>query len=184
MLMLEDLDPAGFEQAVIAVGSEALTLPFMPASDPRVIDSTGALELGEVPGRLLVIGGGIIGLEMATVYHELGAKITIVELLGQLFPGTDKDLISPLAKRITRQYENIYVKTKVTGVQAAPEGLTVSFAGPPSSPSSAAKSAAPGKPSAIPRTLGHGQADQRRLQDDLGYLQICRTPIGTVSNQL
>ncbi len=120
----------GFEQAIIAAGSEALTLPFIPASDPRVIDSTGALELGEVPGRLLVIGGGIIGLEMACVYHELGAKVTIVELLDQLIPGTDKDLISPLAKRITRQYENIYVKTKVTDVQARPDGLMVSFDGP------------------------------------------------------
>ena len=120
----------GFEQAIVAAGSEALTLPFIPASDPRVIDSTGALELGEVPRRLLVIGGGIIGLEMACVYHELGAKITIVELLDQLIPGTDKDLISPLAKRITRAYENIYVKTKVTDVQAGPEGLTVSFDGP------------------------------------------------------
>jgi dihydrolipoyl dehydrogenase len=120
----------GFEQAIIAAGSEALTPPFIPASDPRVIDSTGALELGEVPRRLLVIGGGIIGLEMACVYHELGAKITIVELLDQLIPGADKDLISPLAKRITRQYENIYVKTKVTGVQARPEGLVVSFDGP------------------------------------------------------
>jgi dihydrolipoamide dehydrogenase len=119
-----------FEQAIIAAGSEPLTLPFIPASDPRIIDSTGALELGEVPRRLLVIGGGIIGLEMATVYHELGAKVTIVELLDQLIPGTDKDLISPLAKRITRQYENIYVKTKVTGVQPRPEGLMVSFDGP------------------------------------------------------
>jgi len=124
----------GFEQAIIAAGSEAATLPFIPASDPRVIDSTGALELSEIPGRLLVIGGGIIGLEMATVYHELGAKITIVELLDQLIPGTDKDLISPLAKRITGQYENIYVKTKVTGVQAGPEGLTVSFDGPKAPP--------------------------------------------------
>jgi dihydrolipoamide dehydrogenase len=120
----------GFEQAIIAAGSEALTLPFIPASDPRVIDSTGALELGEVPRRLLVIGGGIIGLEMATVYHERGAKITIVELADQLIPGTDKDLISPLAKRIARQYENIYVKTKVTGVQARPQGLTAFFDGP------------------------------------------------------
>jgi len=124
----------GFEQAIIAAGSEAATLPFIPASDPRVIDSTGALELSEIPRRLLVIGGGIIGLEMATVYHELGAKITIVELLDQLIPGTDKDLISPLAKRITGQYENIYVKTKVTGVQAGPEGLTVSFDGPKAPP--------------------------------------------------
>ena len=120
----------GFEQAIIAAGSEALTLPFIPASDPRVMDSTGALELGEVPPRLLVVGGGIIGLEMATVYHELGAKVTIVELLDQLIPGTDKDLISPLAKRIGQQYENIYVKTKVTDAQARPEGLLVYFDGP------------------------------------------------------
>jgi len=120
----------GFEQAIIAAGSQPATLPFIPAADPRVIDSTGALELSEVPGRLLVIGGGIIGLEMACVYHELGAKITVVELLDQLIPGTDKDLISPLAKRITRAYENIYVETKVTGVQARPEGLMVSFDGP------------------------------------------------------
>jgi dihydrolipoamide dehydrogenase len=119
-----------FEQAIIAAGSQALTLPFIPASDPRVIDSTGALELSEIPGRLLVIGGGIIGLEMACVYHELGAKITVVELLDQLIPGADKDLISPLTKRITGQYENIYVTTKVTDVQAGPEGLTVSFNGP------------------------------------------------------
>jgi dihydrolipoamide dehydrogenase len=119
----------GFEQAIIAAGSEPLTLPFVPSSDPRVVDSTGALELGEVPRRLLVIGGGIIGLEMATVYHELGAKVTIVELLDQLIPGADKDLISPLAKRVTRQYENIYLKTKVTDVKAGPEGLVVSFDG-------------------------------------------------------
>ena len=118
-----------FEQAIIAAGSEPLTLPFIPPSDPRVIDSTGALELGELPQRLLIIGGGIIGLEMATVYHELGTKVTIVELLDQLIPGADKDLISPLAKRVTRQYENIYLKTKVTGVEAGPDGLVVSFDG-------------------------------------------------------
>jgi dihydrolipoamide dehydrogenase len=79
-----------FEQAIIAAGSEPLTLPFIPASDPRVIDSTGALEVGEVPERLLILGGGIIGLEMATVYHELGAKITIAELMYQLIPGRTK----------------------------------------------------------------------------------------------
>jgi dihydrolipoyl dehydrogenase len=118
-----------FEQAIIAVGSEPLTLPFIPQSDPRVVDSTGALELGGVPRRLLVLGGGIIGLEMATVYHELGARVTIVELMDQLIPGADKDLISPLAKRVTRQYENIYLKTRVTNVEARPEGLVVSFDG-------------------------------------------------------
>ena len=120
----------GFEQAIIAAGSEPLTLPFMPCSDHRVVDSTGALELTGVPQRLLVLGGGIIGLEMATVYHELGAKVTIAELMDQLIPGADEDLINPLSKRVTREYENVYLKTKVTNVEARPEGLEVSFDGP------------------------------------------------------
>jgi dihydrolipoamide dehydrogenase len=120
----------GFEQAIIAAGSEPLTLPFIPRSDHRVVDSTGALELTGIPQRLLVLGGGIIGLEMATVYHELGAKVTIAELMDQLIPGADKDLINPLTKRVTRQYENVYLKTKVTNVEARPEGLEVSFDGP------------------------------------------------------
>ena len=119
----------GFEQAIIAAGSEAATLPFIPASDPRVIDSTGALELGEVPRRLLVVGGGIIGLEMATVYHELGAQVTVVELLDQLIPGTDRDVVAPLAKRVSRQYENVFLRTSVAGVEPRPEGLVVSFDG-------------------------------------------------------
>ena len=82
-----------------------------------------------MPPRLLVIGGGIIGLEMATVYHELGAKITVVELLDQLIPGADRDVVAPLAKRVARQYENVYLKTRVTGVEARPEGLVASFEG-------------------------------------------------------
>jgi dihydrolipoamide dehydrogenase len=118
-----------FEHAIIAAGSEAVTLPFMPTADPRVMDSTGALEVREVPRRLLVIGCGIIGLEMATVYHELGAKVTMVELLDQLIPGVDRDVVAPLAKRVGRQYENVFLKTKVTDVQAGPSGLTVSFEG-------------------------------------------------------
>jgi dihydrolipoamide dehydrogenase len=125
-----DSTTVGFEQAIIAAGSEPLTLPFMPRSDQRVVDSTGALELTGVPQRLLVLGGGIIGLEMATVYHELGAKVTIVELMDQLIPCADKDLINPLTKRVTRQYENVYLKTKVTNVETRPEGLEVSFDGP------------------------------------------------------
>ena len=118
-----------FEQAIIAAGSEAVTLPFIPHEDPRVIDSTGALALRTVPRRLLIVGGGIIGLEMACVYAELGAQITIVELMDQLIPGADKDIVAPLAKRIGKQYENIYLTTKVTKVEAADDGLVVTFDG-------------------------------------------------------
>ena len=111
-----------FEQAIIAAGSEPVTLPFIPHADPRVIDSTGALELDGVPKRLLVIGGGIIGLEMATVYHALGAKVTIVELMDQIIPGADKDIVTPLKKRIGKQYEAIHLKAKVTKVEAERRG--------------------------------------------------------------
>jgi len=118
-----------FEQAIIAAGSEPMTLPFIPNDDPRVIDSTGALALNDIPERLLVLGGGIIGLEMATVYSELGAQITVVELMDQLIPGADKDIVTPLTKRITKQYQNIYLKTKVTAVEAGDDGLRVRFEG-------------------------------------------------------
>ncbi|MBV9457678.1 MAG: dihydrolipoyl dehydrogenase, partial [Bradyrhizobium sp.] len=118
-----------FEQAIIAAGSEPVTLPFIPHGDPRVIDSTGALELGGIPQRLLVLGGGIIGLEMATVYHALGAKITIVELMDQIIPGADKDIVTPLMKRIQKQYEAIHLKTKVTKVEANSSGLIAHFEG-------------------------------------------------------
>jgi dihydrolipoyl dehydrogenase len=118
-----------FEQAIIAAGSEPLALPFLPQGDPRIMDSTGALELTELPSRLLVIGGGIIGLEMATVYHELGAQITVVELMDQLIPGADKDLVNPLAKRLFSQYQNVFLKTTVTNVEARADGLVVSFDG-------------------------------------------------------
>jgi dihydrolipoamide dehydrogenase len=119
----------GFEQAIIACGSEPVTLPFIPHEDERVIDSTGALELARVPEHLLVVGGGIIGLEMATVYSELGAKVTIVELLDQLIPGADKDVVAPLFKRVSKKYEAVYLTTKVTSVEARDEGLLVHFEG-------------------------------------------------------
>jgi dihydrolipoamide dehydrogenase len=124
-----------FEQAIIAAGSGPVTLPFIPHSDPRVIDSTGALELGDIPKRLLVLGGGIIGLEMATVYHALGARVTVVELMDQIIPGADRDIVTPLHKRIEKRYENIYLKTKVTNVQATPDGLVASFEGGKAPPS-------------------------------------------------
>ena len=118
-----------FNNAVIAAGSESAKLPFIPQDDPRVITSTGALELPDIPERLLVVGGGIIGLEMATVYQELGTRVTVVELLDQLIPGVDADLINPLQKMIAKQYENIFVSTKVTSVDANGDKLTVHFDG-------------------------------------------------------
>ncbi len=116
-----------FDAAIIAAGSEPVQLPFVPHGDPRVIDSTGALALDRIPERLLVLGGGIIGLEMATVYHELGSSVSVVELMDQLIPGADKDIVTPLARRIAKQYAAIWLGTKVTDVQAGPDGLTVSL---------------------------------------------------------
>lgn len=117
-----------FKNAIIAVGSRPVQLPFLP-NDPRVIDSTGALALKEIPKRLLVIGGGIIGMEMATVYHALGSKITVVELMEGLLAGVDKDIAAPLYKRTQKQYENILLETKVSKVEATPDGLMVTFEG-------------------------------------------------------
>jgi len=118
-----------FARAIIAAGSQAFKLPGLPWDDPRVMDSTDALELADVPERLLVIGGGIIGLEMASVYQGLGSEVTVVELTGQLMPGTDKDLVRPLQKRISARYAGIYVNTKVSSVETADDGLHVTFDG-------------------------------------------------------
>jgi dihydrolipoamide dehydrogenase len=117
-----------FEQLVIAAGSQPVSLPFIP-EDPRVIDSTGALQLQEVEGEMLVLGGGIIGLEMATVYANLGAKVSIVEMMDQIAPGADKDLVMPLAKRMKHLCEDIHLKTSVTKVEAKKDGLWVTFEG-------------------------------------------------------
>jgi len=118
-----------FEQAIIAAGSRVVKLPFIPHDDPRVMDSTDALELEEVPERMLVIGGGIIGLEMAQVYDSLGSNITVVELGDTIIPGADKDISRPLLKMIKKKYENVFLKSKVTNVAAKPEGLEVTFEG-------------------------------------------------------
>jgi dihydrolipoamide dehydrogenase len=118
-----------FDHCIIAVGSQPVKIPSFPHGDPRLIDSTGALELKDIPKRLLIIGGGIIGLEMATVYHALGSAITVVELMDQLVPGCDADLVKPLHQRIAKWYDNIYLKTKVTRIEAKAEGLEVFFEG-------------------------------------------------------
>ncbi len=118
-----------FEQCVIAAGSQALKLPGFPWDDPRMMDSTDALELVDIPKKLLVVGGGIIGLEMATVYHALGSEVTVVELMDQLMPGTDVDLVKPLAERLRKQGVAIHLKTKVAKVDASKKGLTATFEG-------------------------------------------------------
>jgi len=117
-----------FDQCIIAAGSEAVRLPGLPA-DPRVMDSTDALELPEFSGGLLVIGGGIIGLEMACVYDALGSRVSVVELTPQLMPGCDPDLVRPLERRIRGRYEQILLGTKVTKVEPLSEGLRVTFEG-------------------------------------------------------
>jgi dihydrolipoamide dehydrogenase len=118
-----------FEQAIIAAGSQATQIPPFPNDDPRLMDSTDALLLEDIPKRLLVIGGGIIGLEMATVYQALGSQVSVVELLDGLMPGCDRDLVRPLAKRIEKLYEAIYLGTRVTGIEAQKKGLKVQFEG-------------------------------------------------------
>ena len=123
----EGTKTVSFEQCIIAVGSEPVTLPFIPQDDPRVIDSTGALELTDIPKRLLILGGGIIGLEMACVYDAMGSDITVVEFMDQLMPGADKDIVKPLHDRIKGRYESILLKTKVTAVEAQKKGLKVTF---------------------------------------------------------
>ncbi len=117
-----------FKQAIIAAGSQPVQLPGVP-KDPRIVDSTGALALAHIPTRLLVIGGGIIGLEMATVYNALGSAVTIVEMANQLMPGTDADLVRPLTKRLTEQCQAIYTQTRVEEIEAREDALRVRFSG-------------------------------------------------------
>ncbi|HDN9512281.1 dihydrolipoyl dehydrogenase [Aeromonas salmonicida] len=117
-----------FDNAIIAAGSRPVKLPFIPHDDPRVWDSTDALELTSVPGKLLVIGGGIIGLEMGTVYSSLGSEIDVVEFADQLVPAADKDIVKIYTKRVAKKF-NIMLETKVTAVEARADGLYVSYEG-------------------------------------------------------
>jgi dihydrolipoamide dehydrogenase len=118
-----------FDNCIIAAGSQAVKLPGFPWDDPRMMDSTDALLLKDVPKRLLVVGGGIIGLEMACVYDALGAQVTVVELLDQLMPGADPDLVRPLAQRLGKRYAGIHLKVKVTKIEAGKDGLKATFEG-------------------------------------------------------
>lgn len=160
-----------FEHAIIAVGSVPVKLPFIP-DDPRVIDSTAALELEQINGDMLCLGGGIIGLEMASVYHTLGMKIDVVEFMPQLMPGVDKDIIKIYQKWVSKRYRNIMLETKVTAVEAKKDGLYVSFEG----------KQAPGKPVRYDRILvavgraANGNcidADKAGVQvDDRGFIEV------------
>lgn len=129
----EGLVAVEFASAIVAVGSRPAGLPGLPA-DPRIMDSTDALALDEIPPRLLVVGGGIIGLELATVYDALGSEVTVVELLDELMSGVDRDLVRPLQRRIERRYAGVFPGTRVSAVEPANDGLRVSFEGPKSPP--------------------------------------------------
>ena len=118
-----------FDSCIIAAGSQATAIPSFPNDDDRLMDSTDALELKDVPKKLLIVGGGIIGLEMATVYHALGSEITVVEFMDSLIPGCDKDLVRALNKIISKRYKSILLKTKVSEIKAQKNGLKVSFEG-------------------------------------------------------
>ncbi|MGC1547275.1 MAG: dihydrolipoyl dehydrogenase [Rhodanobacter sp.] len=118
-----------FEYAIIAAGSQSVKLPAFPWDDERIVDSTGALELKDVPKKLLVVGGGIIGLEMATVYGALGSEVTVVEFMDQIIPGADADLIKPLAKRLGGKLKGVHLKTKVVDAKATKKGIEVSYEG-------------------------------------------------------
>lgn len=125
-LVLDNGETIGFDKCIIAAGSEPAMIPGLP-KDPRIVDSTGALELDPIPQRLLVVGGGIIGLEMACVYSALGSSVTVVELTDTLMPGTDVDLVRPFLKVVRNRYEKILLGTKVSGVQATSTGIDVLF---------------------------------------------------------
>ena len=126
LLRLDNEETIAFHKCIIAAGSEPANLPGVP-NDPRIVDSTGALELDPIPERLLVVGGGIIGLEMACVYSALGSKVSVVELTDSLMPGTDPDLVRPFRKIVNKRYEKIMLGTKVAGIQATSNGIDVLF---------------------------------------------------------
>lgn len=128
-LSLDGQRTVRFSQAILAVGSRPVELPWLPA-DPRIMDSTGALEIKDVPRKLLILGGGIIGMEMATVYAGLGSRVTVMEMQDQLMPGADADLTAPLLKRMQSRLESVRLNTRVTKVESQKAGLKVSFEGP------------------------------------------------------
>ena len=170
-----------FETAIIAAGSEPVTLPFVPKDDDRIMDSTGALEMKDIPEKMLVLGGGIIGLEMGTVYHALGSKIDVVEFLDQLIPAADKDVIKVYMKTIKNKF-NTMLETKVTNVESKKDGVYVTFEG----------KQAPDKPVRYDRVLvavgrrPNGSlidADKAGVKvDDRGFISVDKQMRTNVSN--
>ena len=121
-----------FTQAILAAGSEPIRLPFLPKDDPRILDSTSALALASIPSRLLIVGGGVIGLEMATIYEALGSRVTVVELMDQIIPGADRDVVAPLQKRMAAQGITFHLQTKLASMESTKEALVAHFEGSPS----------------------------------------------------
>ena len=170
-----------FEHCIIAAGSQAAQIPSFPNDDHRLMDSTDALELSDIPKRLLIVGGGIIGLEMATVYDALGSEVTVVEFMDSLIPGCDKDLVRPLHKRISKRYKAIHLNCKVSQIKAQKNGLRVSFEGP-KAPDSALYDkvlVAIGR-----RPNGHKiAADKAGVKvDDSGFIQVDKQMRTSVAN--
>mgnify|MGYP003351722885 FL=1 len=120
------IETVGFEHCIIAAGSQSTKFPGVK-DDPRIMDSTGALELKDIPKRFLIVGGGIIGLEMGTVYDALGSKVSVVELSDGLIQGCDRDLVRPLQKRMEQRFEKIMLNTKVTSIEPKTDGIHVEF---------------------------------------------------------
>ena len=169
-----------FDSAIVAAGSRSVQLPGIPHEDPRVMDSTGALELADVPERLLVVGGGIIGLEMATVYDALGSAVTVVELADGLIPGADRDLVKPLAKRIEKRYAAIHLGTKVDKIEAKDDGLVETFSGDVPEQTFDRVLVAVGRiPNGASLGLGHGLEQLQELRgDEVGEVGLVAFEVG------
>lgn len=160
-----------FEHLIVATGSSPITLPFLPPS-PRVMDSTAALELPDIPQRLLVLGGGYIGLEMATVYAALGSQVTVVEMLDTLLAGADPDLVKPLHQRLEKQLAAILLKTKVTGAQEVDDTLEVHFEGPEGQPFRQRFERILVAVGRRPNTQGLGLENTRIVLDKQGFIPV------------